>query len=107
MSDARRSALDAKNARAHYFLALAQAAQGMIEQPLQHYSIACSLQPAVDKAPELHYLLSVNLARAGRTPEALSAARKALELAQARGDTNLAGVIKARMVEYRAKAKAS
>ena len=97
-------ALDAKNARAHYFLALAQAAQGMLEEPLKHYSIACSLQPAVDKAPELHFLLSRNLARAGRIPEALRSAQKALELAKARGDTNLVATIKARMEDYRQKA---
>jgi tetratricopeptide (TPR) repeat protein len=93
-------ALDSRNARAHYFLALAQAAQGMLEQPLQHYSTACSLQPAVDTAPELHFLISVNLARAGRAQEALKWARKALELAEARGDANLTGIIKTRMEEY-------
>jgi tetratricopeptide (TPR) repeat protein len=93
--------LDAKNGRAHYYLALAEAAQGLLDAPLQHYSIACSLQPAVDTVPELHYLLSVNLARAGQTPEALKQARKALELAEARGDAKLAGIIKARMEDYR------
>jgi tetratricopeptide (TPR) repeat protein len=99
--------LDPKNARAHYFLALAQAAQGMLDQPLQHYSIACSLQPAVDTVPELHYLLSVNLARAGQTQEALKSAGKAFDLAKARGDTNLMGVIKARMEDYRPKPKSN
>jgi tetratricopeptide (TPR) repeat protein len=94
-------ALDAKNARAHYFLALALAAQGMIEEPLEHYSVACSLQPAVDKAPELHFLLSRNLAGAGRIAEALRSAQKALELAQARGDTNLVATIQARIEDYR------
>ena len=99
--------LDAKNARAHYFLALAQAAQGKLEEPLKHYSTACAFQPAVDTVPELHFLLSGNLARAGRTPEALKWANKALELAQARGDTNLAGIIKARIEEYRPKSKSN
>jgi tetratricopeptide (TPR) repeat protein len=97
-------ALDAKNARAHYFLALALAAQGMLEEPLKHYSIACSLQPAVDKAPELHFLLSGNLAGAGRIPEALKSAQRALDLAQARDDTNLVATIKARIEDYRQKA---
>jgi tetratricopeptide (TPR) repeat protein len=94
-------ALDAKNARAHYFLALALAAQGMLEEPLKHYSVACSLQLTVDKAPELHFLLSRNLAGAGRLAEALRSAQKALELAQARGDTNLVATIKARIEDYR------
>ena len=93
--------LDPKNARAHYYLALAQAAQGMLAQPLQHYSIACSLQPALDTVPELHYLISVNYAKAGQLQEALNSAQKALELAEARGDASLAGVIRARMDDYR------
>ena len=96
--------LDAKNARAHYFLALALAAQGMLEESLRHYSIGCSLQPKVDTAPELHLLLSGNLAEAGRIPEALRSGQKALELAEARGDTNLVATIKSRMEEYRRKA---
>jgi tetratricopeptide (TPR) repeat protein len=96
-------ALDAKNARAHYFLALALAAHGMLEEPLAHYSVACSLQPTVDKAPELHFLLSRNLAGAGRLAEALRSVQEALELAQARGDTNLVATIKARIEDYRQK----
>jgi tetratricopeptide (TPR) repeat protein len=99
--------LDPKNARAHYYLALAQAAQGMLEQPLQHYSSACSLQPAVDTVPELHYLLSVNYAKAGQPQEALKSAQKALGLAEARGDTNLAGIIRARMENYRQASRSS
>lgn len=97
-------ALDAKNARAHYFLALAQAAQGLLDEPLKHYSTAISLQPKVDSAPELHYLLSVNLAAAGRMPEALKSAQQGLELAEARGDTNLVATIRGGMEEYRRKA---
>ena len=97
-------ALDAKNPRAHYFLALAQAAQGMLEEPLKHYSLACAMEPTVDKAPELHFLLSRNLAAAGRLPEALQAAQRALDLAQARKDTNLVAAIKERVADYRQKA---
>jgi tetratricopeptide (TPR) repeat protein len=97
-------ALDAKNARAHYFLALALAAQGMLKEPLEHYSIACSLQPAVDKSPELHLLLSRNLAGAGRILEALTWAQKALDLAEARGDSGLVATIRGEMADYRQKA---
>jgi tetratricopeptide (TPR) repeat protein len=99
--------IDPKNARAHYYLALAQAAQGMLAQPLQHYSIACSLQPALDTVPELHYLISLNLAKAGQPQEALKSAQKALELAEARHDANLAGIIKARMEDYRQASRSS
>jgi tetratricopeptide (TPR) repeat protein len=99
--------LDPKNARAHYYLALAQAAQGMLAQPLQHYSIACSLQPALDTVPELHYLLSVNYAKAGQPREALKSAQKALELAEVRHDANLAGIIKARLEDYRQASRSS
>jgi tetratricopeptide (TPR) repeat protein len=97
--------LDPANARAHYYLALAQAAQGLLDEPRQHYATACSLQPAVDTVPELHLLLSVNLAQAGRAEDALRSASKALELAEAKGDTNLVGIIKARMEEYRLRSK--
>jgi tetratricopeptide (TPR) repeat protein len=100
-------ALDAKNARAHYFLALAQAAQGMLKEPLEHYAIACSLKPAVDMAPELHFLLSRNLAEAGRIPEALTSAQRALNLAEARGDTNLVATIQGGIADYRQKAGSS
>ena len=92
--------LDPKNARAHYYLALAQAGQGLLDQPLQHYSLACSLQPDLDTVPELHYLLSVNYAKAGRAQEALKSARKALALANARGDASLAEIINARIKDY-------
>ena len=92
--------LDPKNARAHYYLALAQAGQGLLDQSLQHYSLACSLQPDLDTVPELHYLLSVNYAKAGRGQEALKSARKALALANARGDARLAEIINARMKDY-------
>jgi tetratricopeptide (TPR) repeat protein len=97
--------LDPKNARAHYYLALAQAAQGLLDEPRQHYTTACSLQPAVDTVPELHVLLAANLAQVGQTENALRSARKALELAEAKGDTNLVGIIKTRIEEYRLKAK--
>ena len=93
--------LDPKNARAHYYLALAQVGQGLLDQPLQHYSLACSLQPDLDTVPELHYLLSVNYAKAGRDQEALKSARKALALANAHGDASLAEIINARMKDYR------
>ena len=74
---------------------------GAVKELIQHYSVACSLQPTVDKAPELHFLLSRNLAGAGRIAEALRSAQKALELAQARGDTNLVATIRARIEDYR------
>jgi hypothetical protein len=61
----------------------------------------------VDTVPELHFLLSVNLARAGQTQEALKAAQRALALAKARGDTNLVGIINARMEDYRQKPKSN
>ena len=93
-------ALDAKNPRAHYLLALAQAAQGMLDEPLKQYSLACTLQPTVDKAPELHLLLSRNLAAAGRLPAALESAQKALDLAQARNNTILVAAIKEQIAEY-------
>ena len=98
--------LDPKNARAHYFLALAQAAQGMLEQPLQHYAtrVLPATRPWIPRPSSTSCCPSI-YAKAGQTQEALKSARKALELADARGDTNLVGIIKARMEDYRPKTK--
>jgi len=85
--------LDPKNAKAQYYLALCMAAQGQFEEALRHYPVACSLDPSVDTVPELHMLLSGYYVKAGRTDQALASARKALTLAQNRGDLNLADTI--------------
>ena len=57
----------------------------------------------MDTAPELHFLMSRNLAGAGRISEALAWAQKALVLAEARGDSGLAETIKEGIADYRQK----
>ena len=77
--------LNPKSARAHYLLAVALAAQGLIQEPAEHYSTARSMQPGIDTIPEFHLLMSVNYQKAGRMRAALESARVALEMARAKG----------------------
>ncbi len=93
--------LNPKSARAHYLLALALAAQGLIREPAEHYSIARSLLPAINTIPELHLLMSVNYEKAGRFRAALESAQTALEVAQARGNADLVQSARDRLSECR------
>jgi tetratricopeptide (TPR) repeat protein len=93
--------LDPNDARSHYNLAAVLAAQGKIDEPLAHYSKAVALRPAIDKSPVLHDILAVNYAKAGRFREAIVSAQKALNLALAAGDNQLAQEIEQRIVLYR------
>jgi tetratricopeptide (TPR) repeat protein len=102
---ARAVALNDGNGRAHYYLALALAAQQQFDSALSHYTTARSLQPEVDSVPELHFLFSGYFAQTGRTNLALASARKALALAEASGNTNLTQTVKARLGELNAPSK--
>ena len=93
--------LNPKSARAHYLLALALAAQGLIQEPAEHYSTARSLLPGIDTIPELHLLMSVNYEKAGRFRAALQSAQTALDVAQARGNAQLIESAKDRLGECR------
>lgn len=86
--------LDPNNAEAHYSLALALAEQRDIDQALVHYSKAVRLRPQVDTSPLLHYLLAMNYGEARQFRQAVQSAQKALDLARATGDQNLAQEIK-------------
>ena len=70
-----------ESAQSHYLLAFAFAAQGMTAEAAAEYSKAIALKAGVDTMPELHFLMSVNYEKAGEFRQALSSARKALELA--------------------------
>lgn len=98
-------ALAPRNAQTHYLLALAFAGQGQLEEALKHYAFVRAQQPGLDTSPELHLVLSVHYSEAGRLPEALASARKALELAQARGDAEQVGIISRRIEEYELKSR--
>jgi tetratricopeptide (TPR) repeat protein len=93
--------LNPRSAAAHYLLALALAAQGLTQEPAEHYSMARSLLPGIDTAPEFHLLMSVNYQKAGQFRAALGSAQTALEVAQARGDAELVQSAKDRLGECR------
>ncbi|MFQ6036166.1 MAG: tetratricopeptide repeat protein, partial [Sedimentisphaerales bacterium] len=86
--------LDPNHAQARYRLALALAAQAKFDQALKHYSKAVKLRPDVDTSPALHYLLAIHYAQASRFREAILSAEKALDLARATGEKQLAAKIK-------------
>lgn len=86
--------LDPNRPELHYNLALALADQGKIDQTLRHYSRAVHLNPRVDTSPALHQLLATKYAEARQFREAISSAEKALKLALASGDKELAQKIR-------------
>jgi tetratricopeptide (TPR) repeat protein len=94
--------LDTNNAATHYSLALALAGQGQTEACLQHYAFVRTHRPDLDTSPYLHMILAGNYADAGQMREAVISAQKALELAQAAGDTKLVQTIRAHLEQYRA-----
>ncbi len=95
---------DPNHLQAHYLLAIALAAQGKIEESLSHYSIVQAQQPDLDTSPELHLFLSRGHAQAGRLPQALASARKALQLAHALGDTEQVEASSRLIQQYQGKA---
>lgn len=97
--------LDPSNANARYTLALAQAAQGLIDEPVHQYALARSLRADLDTAPELPDLIARNYAQARQFPQAIESAQRALELARARGDPSLVQTLEARLDAYRRNAR--
>lgn len=88
------------NGKLHYDLAAALAAEGKSDDALSHYAKAVSLKPDVDKSPVLHNLLAASYARAGQFRKAILSAEKALNLARAAGEEQLAQQIKERIELY-------
>jgi tetratricopeptide (TPR) repeat protein len=95
------AAADPKKAEIQYTLALTLAAQGLIDEPLKAYTLARSLRPDLDTAPQFHDLMSLNYAKAGRYSEAFESAQKSLNLAQAGGQGDLARELRDRLESYR------
>jgi tetratricopeptide (TPR) repeat protein len=93
--------LDPNNAELHFSLAVALAHQGLIEEPTDHYRKAVALRPELDNLPQLHDLLAVNYARAGRFREAVLSAEKAFASANAAGRVDLAKEIGRRLEQYK------
>ena len=92
--------LDPNNAKAHYSLAMALAVQGETDESVKHYTEAVSIDPAIDTSATLHDFMAVNYARVGQFPEAILSAQKALELARAAGNDDLARQIEERLELY-------
>ena len=90
-------------AEAHYLLALALACQGRIEETVEHYDRAVTLQPAIDSSVALHELLAENYAKAGRREEAIRSAEHALRLARAAGKEDFVRRISDRLRQYEGK----
>jgi tetratricopeptide (TPR) repeat protein len=93
--------LEPEKADFHYHLALALAALGQIGEAIAHYSQAVSLEPGIDKSPTLHELLAAHYAQAGRFREAILYATRALNLARAAGDEQMALEIAGRIEIYK------
>jgi len=84
----------------HYDLAVALAAEGKTDDALRHYSKAISIEPALDKSPILHHFLAIRYANEGQLRKAILSAEKALNLALAAGDQQLALQIKEQLEFY-------
>jgi len=93
--------LEPEKADFHYQLALALAALGQIGEAITHYSQAVSLEPDIDKSPTLHELLAARYAQAERFREAILYATRALNLARAAGDEQMALEIAGRIEIYK------
>ncbi len=93
--------LKPENAKYRYSLAMALAAHGEFDEAIDHYSEAVAKQPEIDTSATMHDLLGVNYSRIGRFNEAISFAEKAVELARAAGNEQLARDIEDRIELYK------
>ena len=96
--------LDPNNAGLRYDLANALAAQGKNDEAIRQYSIAVSLEPGLAKSPVLHDLLAASYAKAGQFSKAIIYAERALNLARAAGNQQLAEQIRQRIEYYQQQA---
>jgi len=74
--------------------------QGRLEDGLRHYRQAVKATPSVDTSVTLHDLLAAQLAKVRRYPEAIQHARRALELAETAGKSDLVAMLRARVESY-------
>jgi tetratricopeptide (TPR) repeat protein len=96
---------DPRNARSHYILAMALAVQGLTEEALRSYTSARSISPAIDTAPELHFVMSVNYEKAGNFGQSLHWAQTALDLAEKSGDPAMVQAFRDRVRECQDRAR--
>jgi tetratricopeptide (TPR) repeat protein len=91
--------LDPTNPGGYYRLAQTWAALEQIDPALACYAKAMKLDPNVDVSPVLHHLLADGYLRKRQFREARGHEERALTLAQAQGDTQLAATLQ-KAVEY-------
>jgi tetratricopeptide (TPR) repeat protein len=91
--------LDPANPGGHYRLAQALAALGQMDPALLCYARAMKLDPKVDVSPALHHFLADGYLRKRQFREALGHEERALALARAQGDAQLAATLE-KAVEY-------
>jgi tetratricopeptide (TPR) repeat protein len=84
----------------HYDLAVTLAVEGKTDDALRHYSKAVSIKPTLDKSPILHHFLATKYANEGQLRKAILSEEKALNLAIAAGDRQIALQIKERLEFY-------
>ncbi len=92
--------LEGDNAETHYWLALAQAHAGLVQEPLQELAAAKRLDPEIDHSVVLHDRLGMNFSQRDRFPEAIAEATTALHLAEAAGQPALVEQIRRRIALY-------
>jgi tetratricopeptide (TPR) repeat protein len=92
--------LDPDNAKFHYDLALVLVVDGKSDNALSHYAKAVSLKPGIDTSSILHEFLAESYAKAGQFRKAILSAEKALNLASANEQQQLAQKIKGRIEFY-------
>jgi tetratricopeptide (TPR) repeat protein len=96
---ARAIELDPDHAEAHYRLAQALADLGRTDEALPHYAKAVKLDPRVDVSAALHHLLAASYLQKRQFQEAVRHEERALALAQAQGDQQLAASLR-KSVDY-------
>ena len=89
--------LNPDDVAAHYNLANALKETGKIEEAITHYEQALRIQPDFAKA---HYNLAVALRRAGEVANSTEHCRRAIDLAIAQGDTELANAARMQLKLY-------
>jgi tetratricopeptide (TPR) repeat protein len=93
--------LDHGHAAAQYELAKALAAQGKVDKAVQRLAKALAIQPEVDTSPELHGAFASHFAKRGQFRAAIASAARALKLARASGQEDLARELERRLERYR------
>jgi tetratricopeptide (TPR) repeat protein len=96
---ARTVELEPGHAEAHYRLAQALADLGRTDEALLCYAKAVKLDARVDVSAALHHLLAASYLQKRQFQEALRHEERALALAQAQGDQQLAATLR-KSVDY-------